>query len=301
MNDGTGGRASLRDLLRGDGIVVAPGAYDMLSALLIQQAGFPCVYLTGNGQAASALGLPDLGFITLSEMAERVRRTAAIVDLPIIADADDGYGNLLQVQRAVREFEAAGAAAIQIEDQASPKKCGHELERTLVEPEEMIARLRAATDARRNPQTVIIARTDARTTHGLAEAIRRERLYVAAGAEVAFVESPESEEEFREAARAIPAPVLANMVETGRSPYLSWQRLQELGCKIAIYPGSAFLAASGAVRATLAEIRERGRAEQTLERMLSLKEYHAVLHFQDYLTTERRLRASAAALAPGAE
>src|SRR5439155_22786531 len=141
--------------------------YDMLSALLIQECGFPCVYLTGNGQAASSLGVPDVGLITLTEMADRVRRTRACIDLPLIADADVGYGSFVLIQRMVREFEAAGASGIQIEDQASPKKCGHELGRKLVTVEEMVARLRAAADARRDTGTLLIARTDARTTLGL--------------------------------------------------------------------------------------------------------------------------------------
>src|SRR5437879_2771091 len=184
-------RPSLRSLLQQDQIAVAPGAYDMLSALLIEQAGFSCLYMTGNGQSASALGLPDLGMMSLSEMAERVRRTVATVGLPVIVDGDDGYGNLLTLQRAVREFEASGAGAIQLEDQVSPKRCGHELGREVVPVEEMIARLRAATDARTSPDTLIIARTDARTGHGLGEAIRRGRIYAAHGADVVVGESPE--------------------------------------------------------------------------------------------------------------
>ena len=285
------GHSSLRDLVAGDRIVVAPGAYDMLSALLVEQAGFSCIYLTGNGQAASTLGLPDLGLMTLSEMAERVRRTAACTSLPLIADADVGYGSLLSVQRAVREFESAGASAIQLEDQASPKKCGHELGRELVAVEEMVARLRAAVDARTSAELLVVARTDARTTLGLEEAIRRGRAYLDAGADVIFVESPESEEELAEVARAIPGPTLANMVETGRTPYLSWQRLGELGFKVAIYPGSAFLAAAGGVRAVLTEIRDRGRAEDSLARMLTLREYHDLLRFEELLEVEQGYRA----------
>ena len=290
-----GERASLRRLLQGDRIVVAPGAYDALSALLIQQAGFPCVYLGGNAHTASTLGLPDIGLITLTEMRECVRRTAACVDLPMIVDADVGYGSFLLVQRAIREFEAAGASAIQIEDQVSPKKCGHELGREVVEVEVMIARIRAATDARRNPETLIVARTDARTTHGLEEAIRRGRAYASAGADVIFVESPESEDEFREVAQSIQAPLLANMVEGGRSPYLPWPRLQELGFKIAIYPGSAVHAAARAVQAVLTEIRDHGCVARPEEQMLVLKQYHDLLRFQDYLTAESAYRRMGAA------
>lgn len=287
-NNGVAPRTSLRSLLGQNRIVVAPGAYDMLSALLIRECGFECVYLTGNGQAASTLGVPDVGLITLTEMADRVRQTRACVDLPLIADADVGYGSFLLIQRMVRDFEAAGASAIQIEDQASPKKCGHELGRTLVDVEEMVARLRAACDARGGPETLLIARTDARTTLGLEEAIRRAQAYEAAGADIIFVESPESEDEFRAIVRAIRAPVLANMVETGRSPYLSSQRLAALGVRLAIYPATAFLAATGAVRGALTELRERGRAEHTLEGMLSLAQYHDLLDFKAYVAAEER-------------
>ena len=280
-------RPSLRALLRRDGIVVAPGAYDMLSALLIEQVGFECVYLTGNGQAASMLGVPDVGLITLSEMAERVRATRACVGIPLIADADIGYGSYISVQRTVREFEAAGAGGIQIEDQASPKRCGHELGRQVVPVEEMVARLRAAADARR-PDTVLIARTDARTTLGLEEAIRRGNAYADAGADIVFVESPESEDEFRAIAAGVSAPVLANMVETGRSPYLGADQLERLGVKVAIYPATAFLAATGAVRRALRELRARGRVEDARADMLSLQDYHALLRFHDYAGAEQR-------------
>lgn len=302
MNDKptmAGERPSLRSMVAGDRIVVAPGAYDAFSAILIQQAGFPCVYLGGNAQTASSLGLPDVELITLTDMRECVRRTAGCVDLPIIVDADVGYGTFLLVQRAVREFEAAGATAIQIEDQVSPKKCGHELGREIVEVDEMVARLRAAVDARRSPETLIVARTDARTTHGLEEAIRRGRAYANAGADIIFVESPESEGEFREVARAIGAPVLANMVESGRGPYLPWPRLQELGFAIAIYPGSAAYAAAGAVQAVLTEIREHGCADRSMEGMLTLKEYHDVLHFQEYVARESAYRLMGTPSLPG--
>jgi 2-methylisocitrate lyase-like PEP mutase family enzyme len=276
---------TVRELIERDGFVQAPGAYDMLSALLVQRAGFSCVYLTGNGQTASTLGAPDLGLITLPEMAERVRQTSFSAGLPIIVDADTGYGSLLTLQRAVREFEAGGASAIQVEDQLLPKKCGHEPGRQVVGVPDMLARLRAASDARRDPATMIVARTDARSGHGLAEAIDRARAY-AEVADVIFVESPESEEELAEIARSVPKPVLANMVESGRTPYLPAQRLRELGFAIAIYPVTAALAASAAVLSVLRELRERGRAEGMLERMLTLREYHEVLRFDEAAARE---------------
>jgi 2-methylisocitrate lyase-like PEP mutase family enzyme len=284
---------SLKALLRRDKIVAAPGAYDALSALLVEQAGFQAIYMTGNGQAASMLGLPDVGLITLTEMADRVRCTRAVTTVPLIVDADVGYGSLIMVRRAMRELEAAGASAVQFEDQASPKKCGHELGRNIVAIEEMEQRLRAAVDGRRGPETLIIARTDARTTHGLAEAIRRGRAYARAGADVIFVESPESEAELREVASSIPAPTLANMVETGRSPYLSAQRLGELGFAVAIYPATAFLAATFAVRQVMTELQRDGRIED-MSRLATLQEYHDVLRFSQYAALESRLSGRAA-------
>jgi 2-methylisocitrate lyase-like PEP mutase family enzyme len=278
---------TVRELIERDGFVQAPGAYDMLSALLVQRAGFSCVYLTGNGQTASTLGAPDLGLITLPEMAERVRQTSFSTALPIIVDADTGYGSLLTLQRAVREFEAGGASAIQVEDQLLPKKCGHEPGRQVVGVPDMLARLRAAADARRDPATMLIARTDARSAHGLAEAIDRARAY-AEVADVLFVESPESEQELAEIAAAVPKPVLANMVETGRTPYLPAWRLRELGYAIAIYPVTAALAASAAVLAVLEELRVAGRAEGMLDRMLTLREYHDVLRFDEAAAREMR-------------
>lgn len=278
---------TVRELIERDGFVQAPGAYDMLSALLVQRAGFSCVYLTGNGQTASTLGAPDLGLITLPEVAERVRQTSFSTGLPIIVDADTGYGSLLTLQRAVREFEAGGASAIQVEDQLLPKKCGHEPGRQVVGVPDMLARLRAAADARRDPATVLIARTDARSAHGLAEAIDRARAY-AEVADVLFVESPESEQELAEIAAAVPKPVLANMVETGRTPYLPAWRLRELGYAIAIYPVTAALAASAAVLAVLEELRVAGRAEGMLDRMLTLREYHDVLRFDEAAAREMR-------------
>jgi 2-methylisocitrate lyase-like PEP mutase family enzyme len=288
MDNGNRAASSLKALLRRGRIVAAPGAFDALSALLIERAGFEAIYLTGNGQAASMLGLPDVGLITLTEMADRVRCIRGVTSVPLIADADVGYGSLINVRRAMREFEAAGASAVQFEDQVSPKKCGHEPGRKIVAVDEMEQRLRAAAAGRQNPDTLIIARTDARTTHGLAEAIRRGRAYARAGADVIFVESPESEAELGEVAASISAPTLANMVETGRTPYLSAQRLGELGFAIAIYPATAFLTVTHAVGAAMSKLRRDGRMED-LSELATLEEYHKVLRFSDYADMETRL------------
>jgi 2,3-dimethylmalate lyase len=285
---------SLKALIQRGRIVAAPGAYDALSALIIEQAGFEAIYLTGNGQAASMLGLPDVGLITLTEMTQRVRSIRAVTTVPLIADADVGYGSMINLRRAMRELESAGASAVQFEDQVSPKKCGHELGREIVTVDEMVQRLRAAVDGRQREDTLIIARTDARTTQQLEEAIRRGRAYAQAGADVIFVESPESEAELAEVASRIPAPTLANMVETGRTPYLSTERLRELGFAIAIYPATAFLAATFAVRMAISQLRRHGRIED-MSQIASLEEYHGILNFSNYAALETRLRAPAAA------
>ena len=285
---------SLKALLQRGKIVAAPGAYDALSALLIEQAGFEAIYLTGNGQSASMLGLPDVGLITLTEMAERVRCIRAVTAVPLIADADVGYGSMINVRRAMRELEAAGASGVQFEDQVSPKKCGHELGRDIVAVDEMVQRLRAAVDGRQKPETLIIARTDARTTHELGEAIRRGCAYARAGADIIFVKSPESEAELAEVASNIPAPTLANMVETGRTPYLSAEKLGELGFAVAIYPATAFLAATFAVRTALAQLRRDGRIED-MSQIASLDDYHKILNFSKYAALEARLREPMAA------
>lgn len=281
---------SLRALLQRKKIVVAPGAYDTLSALLIEQAGFDAIYMTGNGQASSMLGLPDVGFITLTEMTERVRNTRAVTSAPLIVDADVGYGTYINVYRAVRDLEAAGASAIQLEDQISPKKCGHEPGRNIVSAEEMAQRLRAAVEGRQNDDTMIIARTDARTVHGLGEAIRRGHIYAKAGADIIFVESPESEAELQEITSAIQVPKLVNVVETGRTPYLPATQLGDIGFNVAIYPATAFLAATRAVREAMANLRKDGRIED-LSRLATLQEYHDILGFNRYVELEKKLAA----------
>ena len=279
---------TLQSLLACGKIVAAPGVYDALSALISEQAGFEALYLTGNGQTASMIGMPDVGLITLTEMADRVRAIRAITSAALIADADVGYGSLLNVRRAIRELEAAGASAIQLEDQASPKKCGHEPGRNVVSITEMSQRLNAACEGRRHDDTLIIARTDARTTLGLPEAISRGRAYAKAGADIIFVELPETEAELREVASSLDVPTLANMVETGRTPYLSAQALGEMGFAVAIYPASGFLAATHAVRATMDQLKRFGRVED-MSGLASLAEYHKILGFDAYAELETTL------------
>ena len=254
----TPGRGSLRALLDRPGLVVAPGAYDVLTARLVERAGFPAVYMTGSGVSISALGFPDVGLVSLYEVCVRLEQIAGAVRLPVIADADTGFGNPLNVLRTVSELERRGAAAVQLEDQEMPKKCGHEPGRRLVPVEEMVAKLEAARAARASSELVIVARTDARTTHGLPDAIARGRRYAEAGADVIFVESPETADEMRAICAGIPAPTLANMVEGGRTPILPQRDLAEIGYKVVIYPNSLTRAAARAGQRLLDELKRTG-------------------------------------------
>src|SRR5947207_6183301 len=244
-----GGAARLRALLDSGQTIVAPGAFDPLSARLVEEAGFPAVYMTGFGTSAALIGRPDVGLLTMTEMAGNAGRIAACVDIAVIADADTGYGNPLNVIRTVGAYEAAGVAGIHIEDQVAPKKCGH-LEGKLVIPaEEMAEKVRAAVEARTQPEFVIIARTDARAVEGLERSLERGRMYREAGADALFIEALISEAEAEEAVRAFPGvPLLFNWAEGGKSPPVSLDRMKELGYRIAIFPLSALLAATGAIR-----------------------------------------------------
>ncbi|SHJ84289.1 2-Methylisocitrate lyase, PEP mutase family [Roseomonas rosea] len=239
--------------------VVAPGIYDGISARVADGMGFDCLYMTGFGTVASHLGLPDAGIATYTDMVNRAGRFAQITRTPIIADADTGYGGLLNVRHTVLGYEAAGLSGIQLEDQEVPKKCGHTPGRRVIPAEEMVLKVKVAAEARRDPNFLIVARTDARTGLGLEEAIRRGRLYADAGADVVFIESPESEAEMVEIGRAFSdKPLLANCVEGGRTPILPAKRLEEIGYAIAIYPALGFLAAAAAYERAFAHLKAEG-------------------------------------------
>lgn len=250
--------STLRRALDEKRFIVAPGIFDMISAKVADGMGFTALYATGFGTVASALGVADAGIATYSDMVSRVGTFARGCRTPVIADADTGYGGLLNVRHTVQGYEAAGVAGIQLEDQETPKKCGHTPGRRVIPAEEMVLKVRVAAEARRDPDFLIVARTDARTTLGLEEAIRRGRLYGEAGADVVFIESPESETEMREIGRAIQRPLLANMVEGGRTPILPAARLAELGYAIAIYPAVGFLAAAAALDRAYAHLKHTG-------------------------------------------
>jgi len=255
----------LRALLDGDAPVLAAGAYDALSARLIEAAGFDAVYLTGFGASASLLGRPDVGLLTQTEMVDHAGRLADAVAVPLIADADTGYGNPLNVIRTVQLYERAGVAALHLEDQAAPKKCGHLTGKVLVPATEHEARIRAAVAARTDPDLVIIARTDARAVDGLDAALDRARRYADAGADVLFVEAPQSLEEIDRVATELAGKrLLFNWVEGGHTPPVSLQHLTDRGFRIVIYPVSALFAASRAVRAVVASIRATGTPEAVM-------------------------------------
>jgi len=239
-------------------LICAPGVFDGISARIADRMGFDALYMTGYGVVASHLGLPDAGIATYSDMVARVERIASLTATPLVADGDTGYGGLLNVQHTVRGYERAGAAAIQLEDQEFPKKCGHMLGRRVVPVADMVAKIRVACDARGDRDFKIIARTDARTTLGLDEALRRGEAYAKAGADVLFIESPESVAEMEAIGRAFDLPLVANMVEGGRTPILAADELQRVGYRLAIFPALGFLAAGAALQNAYAGLRSRG-------------------------------------------
>ena len=248
----------LRQLLARPEIVVAPGAYDGLTARLIQQAGFAAVYMTGAGTAA-ARGFPDFGLLGMSEMVDNAAVIARSADIPLIADADTGYGNELNVTRTVREFEARNVAAIHLEDQVFSKRCGHLDGKEIVERDEYIAKIRAAVAARRNPDFTIIARTDARAVVSLDEAIERANLAIEAGADMAFVEAPRTLEEVAASPREVKGPCLLNLVPAGRTPLLPFAQAQDLGYRMVILPGLLLKATMEAGDAVLRDVRQTGQ------------------------------------------
>ena len=238
--------------------MTAPGVFEMISARIADGYGFPALYMTGYGTVASHLGLPDAGLATYSDMVGRVAQICDIVTTPLIADGDTGYGGILNVEHTVRGYERSGAAAIQIEDQQSPKKCGHTPDRPVVPLEDMVAKIRVAVASRDSHDFLIIARTDARTNHGLDEALRRADAFAEAGADVLFVEGPESVDEMCEIGRRFDLPLLANMVDGGKTPVLSRAELEDIGYSIAIFPATGFLAMGAALRGVYGYLADEG-------------------------------------------
>jgi len=275
------GAKALREELRRPGIVLVPGVFNALTALMAQSLGFKAVYVSGAAVTAS-MALPDLGLITMDEMVKTVKYIVDAVDIPVIVDIDTGYGEALNVMRAVREFEAVGAAGVQLEDQVLPKKCGHLSGKALIQPDEMAKKIRAAVEARRSPDFVIIARTDAVGVTGFEDAVERARLYLEAGADVIFPEALRSEEEFREFARRVKAPLLANMTEFGVSPLIPAKRLEEWGYKFVIFPVTALRVAMYAIREVFRTILEEGTQASWLDKMFTRKELYELIKYYDY-------------------
>ena len=281
---------TLRSLLAAGEFVLAPGVFEMFSARIADRMGFKALYMTGYGISASHLGVADAGLVTYRDMVERARTIAQGTKTPLIADADTGFGGLLNVRETVRGYEAAGVQAIQIEDQEMPKKCGHTPNRRVVPLAEAVKRVEVAVEARRSPDFLIVARTDARTALGVDEAIRRARAFAAAGADILFVEAPESEEEFaRIGAELAPhAMLLANMVPTGRSPMLPAEKLKACGFSIAIYPSAGMGAACAALEAAYAHLGQHGSLAGSPVPAYDMARLHELVGFPEVWDFERR-------------
>jgi 2-methylisocitrate lyase-like PEP mutase family enzyme len=278
---------ALRGLLRSGRIVVAPGIFDGLSARLVEQAGFPALYASG-GAIARSTGVPDLGLLSLSEIVDRLQSIVDVVGVPVIADADTGYGNALNVQRAVRAFERAGVAALHLEDQTFPKKCGHYDNKALVPVDEMVQKLKAARDALHDQDFILIARTDAIAVEGFAAALEPGAAYADAGADVIFVEAPTTETEIAEIARRMPGWKLINMFQGGKTPLIAVSRLQELGYHLVIIPGDLQRAAIKAMQRALDCIARDGSTAAMTADMASFKDREAVVATADFLERDKR-------------
>ena len=289
---GNNPRKRLRELLASKRLIVAPGIYDAYGARLVEQAGFEAVYMTGNGVSASLLGRPDVGLVDLTLITAHAHRVASAVDIPLICDADTGYGNVVNVRRTVQEFEAAGVAAIHLEDQVSPKRCGHlPGSRPVVPLKEAVGKIEAAVAARRDPDFAIIARTDAATGEGIDAAIRRGQAYRKAGADVVFVElnsSPDIVETLKRVAGEIDAPCLVNVAESGRLGELTAAELGDIGFRIAIYPGLGRCAAGYGIREALKVLKHDGSTANARDRMLTFKEYNEALKLSEVEEWEQR-------------
>ena len=277
-----------RQLLQQPGIIQAPGAYDCLTAKLIQQAGFPAVYMTGAGTSVAQLGYADLGLATMSDMISNAGSIADILDVPLIADADTGYGGILNVRRTIRQYERAGVAAIHIEDQEMPKRCGHLDDKKVVSTEDMVQKIRAAVDARTDDDFTIIVRTDSIAVTGWEDAMNRCEEYIKAGADALFVEALRTPEEVELVAKNISVPLLYNFVESGKSPLLSASELEKFGFKIVIYPGSALLSVTHVVQKVMAQLKETGTTAHIMDNMVTLEACFEAVGLSSLLAEDAR-------------
>ena len=289
-----GPTTQLRDLLREPGIIMAPGAYDCLTARIIEAAGFPAVYMTGAGTSVATLGYPDLALATMGEMVGNAADIASTVSVPIIADADTGYGGILNIQRTIRQYQRAGVAAVHIEDQEFPKRCGHLDNKRVIGIPEMVGKIRAAVDARTDDDFVIIVRTDALAVTGWDDTMRRCEAFTRAGADVLFVEAIRSPEEAERVAAAVELPLLYNYVETGKSPLFTAVELEELGFKIVIYPASALLTVSKVVAGLMEELKDKGTTVHLVDNMITLHQCFEMMGLSEMLAVDESYSAEEA-------
>lgn len=280
-------RKKLKQLMAGDGYVIAPGAYDTLTARLVQVAGFEAVYLTGGGYSRAS-GYPDIGLLTMSEIVPWIARTVEAVDIPVIADMDTGYGNAVNVVRSVREYEKTGVAAFHLEDQVSPKKCGHYEGKALVSTAEMVGKIRAAVDTRRDADMLIIARTDSRAVEGLQAALDRMNAYLEAGADLGFVEAPQSAAELAAIPGSIGKPAVANIFEGGKTPPLPAKELQAMGYRLGIYPSQTHRAAIFAAQEVLAVLKRDGDTAAIEHRLASFNDREVAVNTRHWRAIEEK-------------
>lgn len=280
--------AALQKKLDSGQFFVAPGVYDMMSVLMTNRVGFDCVYASGYWMTASYLGLPDAGLATYTDMLNRVTRVVELSSAPVIADADTGFGGLLNIQHTVRGYERAGVSGIQIEDQEFPKKCGHTPNKRVIATEEMVAKVEVAVESRSDENMLVIGRTDSRGANGLKDAINRAQAYAEAGADIVFVESLESNEEMRTACQEIDAPMIANMADGGQTPMLSAAELEDIGFSCAIFPALASLAANAAVEQALRHLKTSGSSIGSDTAMFDFQEFCKMIGFQEIWDFEEK-------------
>ena len=279
---------ALRELIVQPGIIVAPGAYDCLTAKIIQQSGFPAVYMTGAGTSVARYGFPDLALASMTEMISNAADITASVKIPVIADADTGYGGLLNVGRTVRKYEQSGVAAIHIEDQEFPKRCGHLEDKRVIPAKDMIPKIKEAVQSRTDRDFLIIVRTDALAVTGWDDTMDRCNRYIDAGADVLFVEALRSSEEAQRAVEALSVPLLYNFVETGKSPLLSASELEEIGFKIVIFPASSLLLVTATIQKLMGELKEKGTTLGMIDQMVSLQECFELVGLSEMLSVDAK-------------
>ena len=279
---------ALRGLIAQPGIIVAPGAYDCLTAKIIQQSGFPAVYMTGAGTSVARYGFPDLALASMTEMISNAADITASVKIPVIADADTGYGGLLNVGRTVRKYEQSGVAAIHIEDQESPKRCGHLEDKRVIPAKDMIPKIKEAVQSRTDRDFLIIVRTDALAVTGWDDTMDRCNRYIDAGADVLFVEALRSSEEAQRAVESLSVPLLYNFVETGKSPLLPASELEEIGFKIVIFPASSLLLVTATIQKLMGELKEKGTTLGMMDQMVSLQECFELVGLSEMLSVDAK-------------